>query len=160
MYGRSRANKNRCNQKSITFQNKIFTEQAICLTCENFRKLHFINSILCRVKDLCCQYLYLPLNCYNVFYNKSLLKETFCPKGGSSYRISGIENMNIFRQDVQTVLFILKSFGRLLPLPGTILPDHPMYYQTVNSSQFLRAVFLPHSRVRVFLILVQSRSHF
>ena len=26
MYGRSRANKNRCSQKSLTFQNEIITE--------------------------------------------------------------------------------------------------------------------------------------
>ena len=37
----------------------------------------------------------------------------------------GIENMNMFRQDSQAVLFILKSFGHPLPSPSTILPDHP-----------------------------------
>ena len=33
--------------------------------------------------------------------------------------------MNMFRQDSQAVLFILKPFGRPLPPPSTILPDHP-----------------------------------
>ena len=39
--------------------------------------------------------------------NKNLLKEAFCPKGGSFQKINGIENMNMFRQDLQPVLFIL-----------------------------------------------------
>ena len=69
MYGRSRANKNCCSQKSITFQNEIITRygtlirRAISLTCENFRKLHFMQPILCGlVKILCYQYYSSPLS--------------------------------------------------------------------------------------------------
>ena len=53
--------------------------------------------------------------------NKSLFTVVFCLKGGSFKRINGIENMNVFRQDSETVLFIRKSFGgRPLPHPSTI----------------------------------------
>ena len=44
-------------------------------------------------------------NYYDISINKSLLKEAFCLKGGSICRVNDIENMNIFRQDSQTVLF-------------------------------------------------------
>ena len=68
--------------------------------------------------------------------NKSLLKEDFCPKGGSIYRVNGIENMNIFRQDLQTVLFTLKSFERSLPLPSAILRTTKAEFVTLACSFF------------------------
>ena len=48
------------------------------------------------------------------------LKEAFCTKGGSFQRINGIENMNMFRQDLQTVLFPLSPLEVfcLFPVPS------------------------------------------
>ena len=44
-----------------------------------------------------------------LIFKKRLLKEASCPTGGSIYRVNGTENMNIFRQDSQTVLFTPKG---------------------------------------------------
>ena len=58
MYSRSRGSKNRWSKKSVTFRNEIrvLILWTTSLSCENFRKLHFIHPILCGVKVLCYQY--------------------------------------------------------------------------------------------------------
>ena len=61
----------------------------------------------------------------------------------------------MFREDLQTVLLILKFFGRPLSLPSTILPDHPTYHQS-RGSHFLRAVFCS-SLGRVFQIFLSAQ---
>ena len=67
----------------------------------------------------------------NTSKDKSLLKEAFCPKGGSFQRINGTENMNMFMQDLQTPLEV----PRPLPVPfsPTILRDRDLRF--LNASE-------------------------
>ena len=57
--------------------------------------------------------------------NKSLLKEAFCPKGRSFRRVNRTENMNMLRQDLQTVLFILSPLEILRPFLLSSFPTIP-----------------------------------
>ena len=64
MYGRSRADKNRCSQKSITFQNKIITEPQLYkpyLLPVKFQKPAFYQFSFMRGQRFVLSILYLPL---------------------------------------------------------------------------------------------------
>ena len=64
--------------------------------------------------------------------------------------------MNMFIQDSQAVLFILKLFGRPLPPPSTILPNHPDTTE-VESVTFCGQFFaLSNSHIPIIVILQKN----
>ena len=67
--------------------------------------------------------------------------------------------MNIFRQDSQTVLFILKSFGRPLPLLSTIFSGHPADQSRVShfASSILRGLIV-QGRIGTYNFVVPGLS--